>query len=84
MKKQPTITLPDNVKFVGSHQTKDGTYKAGYFAAKRGRPYVGNKKVTFKLPPELADKLTRAATQTEFNKSEICTQALEHWLRQIK
>ena len=52
--------------------------------AKRGRPFKGLKKVTFKLPPQLAEKLTRASQQLEQNKSEICTQALTQWLIHFK
>jgi hypothetical protein len=48
---------------------------------KRGRPYKGNHKVTFKIPPWLVVKLAEASTRMQVNKSECVTEALRLWLR---
>jgi ribbon-helix-helix protein len=47
---------------------------------KRGRPYKGYRKVTFKIPPHLVAKLAEASTRMQVNKSECVTEALRLWL----
>lgn len=45
-----------------------------------GRPYIGNKKVTFKLSPALVKALAKASGQLGLNKSELTEKALTHYL----
>jgi hypothetical protein len=45
-----------------------------------GRPYKGNRKMTFKIPPWIAEKLTQTSTRMQVNKSECVTEALRLWL----
>lgn len=72
------IKLPEGVTYVRPHK-KGGKWIEGHFA-KRGRKPLGNKKVTFKLPPVVVERLAAASEATGFNKSQICGQALMHWL----
>lgn len=45
-----------------------------------GRPYIGNKKVTFKLSPALVAALSKASGQLGLNKSELTALALTNYL----
>lgn len=49
-----------------------------------GRPYIGNKKVTFKLSPALVAALAKASHQLGLNKSELTEAALTHYLGVLK
>lgn len=47
---------------------------------RRGRPYLGNHKVTLKLSPAMVAALAKAACQLGLNKSELTEKALRHYL----